>query len=108
MTILSENKARQVLQFTNCIDSALDVFGDSFKHVVYWNLERSFGVKREEIALKPRKFEAIIDKIFGAGADTVKKILVRRITEIIGSRNEENSELDAVLKQAYKHFIDTE
>ena len=89
----------------NCVDRAMDVFGESVKHVVYWNLEKEFGVKKEQIAQKPGKLAATIDKIFGSGGETVKKTMIKRIAESIDSTVEENSDLDAALKRAYKHFM---
>lgn len=90
-------------RFMSCIDSAMDVFGDSVKYVIYWNLEKEFGVKKEQIAQKPGKLAATIDKIFGSGGETVKKTIMKGIAQSTGSPMDED--LDAALKRAYKYFM---
>ncbi|MCL4518598.1 MAG: hypothetical protein M1587_05300 [Thaumarchaeota archaeon] len=98
-----ENKEESLHRFMSCIDSAMDVFGDSVKHVIYWNLEKEFGVKKEQIAQKPGKLAAIIDKIFGSGGETVKMTIIKGIAQSTGSPMDED--LDAALKIAYKYFM---
>ena len=66
-------------EFLSSLDRALERFGTSVRVVVYYQLEKSFGVSRSEVPLKPELFAATIEKLFGAGAATVRRFILKEL-----------------------------
>jgi len=66
------------------IDESLSSFGDSFKQVVYFQLQKAFHLEKEEIPFRIGEFANAIEEIFGAGA----KLIEIRIIEALHARND--------------------
>ena len=72
------NSRNSVLETTimTAVDESLCSFGDSFKQVIYFQLENTFQIKKQEIPQRIDEFAAALEEIFGVGATLIEmKIL---------------------------------
>jgi hypothetical protein len=84
-TIKPKRKGRILpndLKILACLDEALDSYGESVKQVIYWNLEKTFGVQKESIPEYPEKFVQTLEKIFGSGANLVEGTIVKHLASL--------------------------
>ncbi|MGI0079721.1 MAG: hypothetical protein ACRECH_08855 [Nitrososphaerales archaeon] len=88
----------------NCIDQALDSYGDSVKQVIYWNLEKMFGITSDRIPENPEKFVSALEKIFGAGAGIVERTIINEISLVPGIGNLKSDDLVKALRTGCRHF----
>ena len=73
------------------IDKALSSLGNSIMHTIYFHLEKSFFIKRDEIPYRLGAFTQAIENIFGVGADVLEILIANKLYEEIGEvfdRNE--------------------
>lgn len=63
------------------IDEGLSSLGESSKQAIYYHLEKSFTIKKEEIPNKIEPFEDALKRIFGIGADFIETLIMKRLTE---------------------------
>lgn len=73
--------------FLSILDRALDTFSTSVRAVVYYELEKSFGVKREDVPQKPELFVDTVDRLFGVGAVIVKRALMKELIANTGIKD---------------------
>ena len=59
----------------NAVDSAFGRLGENAKRIIYWHLENSYQIHREDIVKKPEEFIEALENMFGAGS----RILVHDI-----------------------------
>jgi len=64
------------------VDEGFSPFGNSSKQAIYFHLENTFKIKKQEIPCKIEEFADAIEKIFGAGA----KLIEIRIIEALHER----------------------
>jgi len=90
------------------VDEALCSLGESAKQAIYFHLEKSFNIKRQEIPNKIVAFSEAIEKILGLGANFVEILIMKRLYEKIGgvfewheSTNFAFTEYVAVAKQSF-------
>jgi hypothetical protein len=57
---------------------------DSVKQLVYFHLERSFHIRRDDILGRLEAFTQAIEGIFGVGADWIEILIMRKIHEKVG------------------------
>jgi hypothetical protein len=69
-------------QLVECVDKALDNYGDSVKQVIYWKLENTFGVKKKAIPENPEKMVATLEDMFGHGAMLIEKSILNEISNV--------------------------
>jgi hypothetical protein len=62
-----------------CVDRGLLAIGESGRHVIYWHMEQDKHLSRESIAKEPRKFIEALQGMFGPGAATLEKTIVREM-----------------------------
>lgn len=72
---------RKILE---CIDSGLDSFGAPVRIVLYWRMQKEFGLTREDITLKPDTFARAIESMFGIGTQRVEQILMNEMRRRLG------------------------
>jgi hypothetical protein len=65
--------------FIEAIDEGLNVLGESGKQMVFFHLQNSYSVKKHEIPKKPEVFAAGLEKIFGAGASVIEKLILKSL-----------------------------
>jgi len=66
------------------VDEALASLGDSSRQAIYFHLERSFGIVKQEIPCKIRDFVEAIHTIFGLGANFLEILIMERLHEKVG------------------------
>lgn len=67
-----------------CVDKGMGTLGDGTSLAVYWHIERTYGLKREEIPGEPQKFMKSLEAIFGAGAHVLEMSVVMEIRSAFG------------------------
>ena len=87
--------------YLSSIDRGLDVFGSNVRLVVYYELEKTFGISREDIPLKPDLFVETIDKLFSVGALTVSRAICKELEASSGIKDLSTKNLLSALKMAY-------
>ena len=88
------------------IDGALTTFGDSVRIVVYYELDKLFGVSREDVVLKPEKLDETINKIFGVGAQVIRKAIFARLEKDSGMKNLASQGLASAIRAVYHEKIE--
>jgi len=66
------------------VDEGFALFGHSSKQAIYFHLENTFKIKKQEIPYKIEEFADAIEQIFGAGA----KLIEIRIIEALHGKNQ--------------------
>ena len=83
------------LEFENllleAIDQALTVLGESSKLSIYFHLEKSFGIKRQDIPQQTEEFASAMEKLFGPGAKFIETLVSKRLCEKAGLPLQENA-----------------
>jgi len=78
--------------FIEAVDEGLDVLGESGRQMIFFHLEKSYSIKRHEIPKKPEAFAAGLEKIFGAGASVLEKLIVKSLYSKLGLKYEDKGE----------------
>jgi len=63
----------------DAVDSGLLVLGENSRKAIYFHLEKTFKIKKEEIALKFEEFKEALEDIFGPGAEIIKEVIIREL-----------------------------
>ena len=66
------------------VDEGLSSLGEASKQAIYFHLEKSFNIKKQEIPSKIETFAKSIEKIFGLGANFLEIFIMKRLYEKIG------------------------
>jgi hypothetical protein len=66
------------------VDEGLSSLGESPKQAIYFHLEKSFNIKKQEIPYKIEAFADGIEKIFGLGADFLKILIMKQLHKKAG------------------------
>lgn len=74
--------------FLEAVDEGLRVLGESGKQMVFFHLEKSCSVKRNEIPKKPEAFIKGLRKIFGAGASVLEQLILETLHSKLGMKYE--------------------
>ena len=88
----------------SCLERGLDHYGSTTKQVVFWELEKSYKVRENEILMQPEKFVRCLRQIFGPGSKTVEKVIIEEIKSSPRYSDVNDSDLIVVLKQIRAHF----
>ena len=89
----------------SCVEAALKPFGDNFARVVFWNLERSHGVSKEEIVDKPEAFRECLKQIFGTGSRVVEQHIVAEIRNRFNLHSEDLVDCVKAIQTAKKQIL---
>ncbi|MCW4015861.1 MAG: hypothetical protein NWF06_05775 [Candidatus Bathyarchaeota archaeon] len=92
------------------IDDGLAVLGESTKQIVYFHLEKTFKIERENIPYRIEEFTDILENIFGTGAKIIEiqimKSLFKKFRYSIKNYSKQNNlsfiEYVAAVKQEKK------
>jgi len=66
------------------IDEGLSSIGESAKQAIYFHLDRSFNIKKEEIPNRIEAFAGAVESIFGVGADFLEIAIMKQLHEKVG------------------------
>lgn len=78
--------------FMEAVDEGLRFLGESGRRMVFFHLERSYSIKRDDIPKKPEAFIAGLEEIFGAGASVLEKLIVKSLCSKVGLKYEDKGE----------------
>jgi len=74
------------------VDEGLNVLGNSGKQMLFFHLEKSFSLKKNEILKKPETFTVAIEEIFGAGALVLERLIIKSVYSKLGLKYQEKKE----------------
>src|SRR3989304_7537998 len=66
------------------VDEGLSSLGDSAKQAIYFHLEKTFSIEKQNIPNKFEEFTNAIEKIFGLGAKTLEIRIIKSLYEKVG------------------------
>jgi len=66
------------------VDETLSSLGDSSKEAIYFHLEKTFSINKQDIPHKIEEFANAVEKIFGPGAKLLEIKIMKRLYEKIG------------------------
>ncbi|MDA4130486.1 MAG: hypothetical protein OK457_06920 [Thaumarchaeota archaeon] len=91
-------------QILHSIEKAFDNFGFTVKLVVFHQLEKNYGIKREDIPLKMDVFATAVDNFFGVGALKVRAAIVHELRISFGMAHLEKYDLLSAVKEAHRQL----
>lgn len=74
------------------VEESLSSLGDSPKQAIFFHLEKSFKIKKDNIPTNLVEFAKALEKIFGPGAFYLEKLIVKRLYEKLELEFEESEE----------------
>lgn len=80
-TIIHEEFENLILE---AVDESLSSLGDSAKQAIYYHLEKSFRLKREDIPHRIDEFATAMERIFGYGGKLLQIQIMKRLHEKVG------------------------
>lgn len=63
------------------VDEGLSELGESSKQAIYYHLERSFNIRKHDIPTRVIAFTQAIENIFGAGANYIEILIMKKLYE---------------------------
>jgi hypothetical protein len=88
-SFLAKNHFRNIL--LQAVDESLASIGESSKQAIYFHIEKSFRIRKEDIPQNIDVFANAIEKIFGVGADFLEILIMKRLHEKIKGEFELNN-----------------
>lgn len=86
--VMSNKKFNEA--FLRAVDFAFDSLGKSCKQALYFHLENSFHVGRENVSEKVEDFGEALELIFKDGVIYLKKLVLKKLCEDLGVKFEES------------------
>lgn len=71
------------------VEEGLSSLGDSPKHAIFFHLENSFEISKDNIPTSLTEFSKALEKIFGPGASYLEKLILKNLYEKLGLEFEE-------------------
>jgi len=84
---LSQNNLKKNL--LEAVEEGFSSLGDSPKQAIFFHLETSFEIKKDNIPANLTEFAKALEKIFGPEAFYLEKLIVKRLYEKFGLKFEE-------------------
>jgi hypothetical protein len=81
MSIASDRSFYDI--FLEAIDEAFSTLGEPLKASIYFCLENSMGIKKQEIPFRIDDFQNALEKLFGMGARHLEILFVKKLHEKI-------------------------
>lgn len=76
---MHQNNFRKIL--LEAVEEGLSSLGDSPKQAIFFHLENSFKIEKDNIPANLTEFEKALEKIFGPGASFLEKLILKRLYE---------------------------
>ena len=73
------------------VDHALLSFGESPRKAIYYHLDKSFKIQKEDIPEEAEKFASALNAIFGSGANVIGKLIVKDLYQRLNLSFEEKN-----------------
>jgi hypothetical protein len=74
-----QTKSQLDTKITKAVDESLASFGESVKQVVYFQLENSYHLKKQDIPRRIEEFASAIEAIFGIGARLIEIKVIEKL-----------------------------
>jgi len=81
------------------VDEGLSSLGDSATNAIYFHLENTFNISKQDIPYKIEEFADVIEKIFGLGAKPLEILIMKRLYEKVGGIVEHPKHKDLVFAE---------
>jgi hypothetical protein len=78
------------------IEEGLSSLGNSPRDAIFYHLEASFQLRKEDIPLNLTQFKQALERIFGPGTPYLEKIITRCLYEKLGLDFEDAESIDLV------------
>ena len=88
----------------NSLDNGLDYFGESTKHVVYWNFEERYHLTRDSIPDHIPEFADSLRAMFGVGSNSLLKRIAKEMSTTNHFAFGETDDLVSLVSKAKKEF----
>ncbi len=79
---MPQNNLRKIL--LEAVEEGLSSLGDSPKRAIFFHLETSFEISKDNIPANLTDFSKALEKIFGLGAVYLEKLIAKRLYERLG------------------------
>ncbi|MEM1539202.1 MAG: hypothetical protein QXW82_06025 [Candidatus Bathyarchaeia archaeon] len=66
------------------VEEGLLMLGESGRDLIYYNLQHSYGLRKENIPNNPEIFASCLRKIFGEGAEVIESSILRALYRRLG------------------------
>ncbi len=80
----------------SAIEDGLCPLGDSSRKAIFFHLEKSFGIRKENIPTKLKEFREALEGIFGPGAQTIGRLITKYLQSELGLNSKPVESLDIV------------
>ena len=80
--------------FLEAVDHALLSLGESPREAIYYHLDKSFKLHKEEIPAVTSEFSQALNAIFGPGAEIIERIIVKDLYSKLNLDFEEKTSLE--------------
>jgi len=81
--LLLRNRSFEKL-LLEAVDEGLSSLGDSSRQALYFHLEKTFKIKRQDIPHRIEDFADALGEIFGVGAKVLEIMIIKRLYEKVG------------------------
>lgn len=92
--MLQNNFAKALL---SAIDQGLSSLGESPKEAIFFHLESTFQLKKEDIPVNLNEFKQALESIFGPGAPYLERLILKSLHKKLGLDYEESDGADLVV-----------
>ncbi len=85
MVVHMEKKALRITEedfndlFLTSVDEALSALGESAKKAIYFHIEKTFKIKRQEIPNQVEQFAEALESMFGPGCKSIELMFMERL-----------------------------
>jgi len=77
----------------DAVDTGLLILGENSRKAIYFHLERTFKIKREEIGLRFKEFQEALQDVFGPGAEVINALIAKELQSTLTSEEKEHFEI---------------
>ena len=85
--ILEVSESRSLI--LEAVDDGLLVLGESGRHALYYQVEKRFGINREEIPYRIDDFHKALESMFGPPCKILERIIAKELYSKLGLRFKE-------------------
>ena len=75
----------------DAVDQGLSSLGESSKQAIYFHLEKTYGVKKQNIPQNIEAFSSALEKIFGPGSKFIETLVSKGLCEKAGLNTKDDS-----------------
>jgi len=92
------------LLFEAVDDGLKAVLGETGREVVYYHLQRVYGLRKESIPEHPEVFIEFLNKLFGIGAEIIERAILKKLCLKLGIGHETSENVKLIdLIRKFKH-----